>query len=96
MLDNGETGRLTVTLKNQGPNNVNHVTLTLSSSNPHVTFPDGNCCSFRPVQKFGESTDSIRVALNGAVGVEATDFQISIAASELGLPVVSAWSRPTA
>ena len=86
MLDNGETGRLTVTLKNQGPNNVNHVTLTLSSSNPHVTFPDGNVLDFRPVQKFGESTDSIRVALNGAVGVEATDFHISIAASELGLP----------
>jgi hypothetical protein len=86
VLDNGETGRLTVTLKNQGPNNVNHVTLTLSSSNPLVTFPDGNVLNFRPVQKFGESTDSIRVALNGAVGVDSTTFSISIAASELGLP----------
>jgi hypothetical protein len=86
VLDNGETGRLTITLKNQGPNNVNHVTLTLTSSNAHVTFPDGNVLNFRPVQEFGESTDSIRVALNGAAGVEATDFQISIAASELGLP----------
>jgi hypothetical protein len=86
VLDNGETGRLTITLKNQGPNNVNHVTLTVTSSNANVTFPDGNVLNFRPVQKFGESTDSIRVALNGAVGVEATDFKISIAASELGLP----------
>jgi len=86
VLDNGETGRLTVTLKNQGPNNVNHVTLTLTSSNPHVSFPDGNVLNFRPVQKFDESTDSIRVALNGAVGVEWTHLGISIAASELGLP----------
>ncbi len=86
VLDNGETGRLTITLKNQGPNNVNHVTLTLTSSNPNVTFPDGNVLNFRPVQKFGESTDSIRVALNGAAGVDSTDFHISIAASELGLP----------
>ena len=86
VLDNGETGRLTITLKNQGPNNVNHVTLTLSSSNPNVTFPDGNVLNFRPVQKFDESTDSIRVALNGAVGVDSTTFRISIAASELGLP----------
>jgi hypothetical protein len=86
VLDNGETGRLTITLKNQGPNNVNHVTLTLSSSNPHVTFPDGDVLNFRPVQKFGESTDSIRVALNGASGMEDTDFKISISASELGLP----------
>src|SRR4029453_12838458 len=86
VLDNGETGRLTITLKNQGPNNVNHVTLTLSASNPHVTFPDGDVLNFRAVQKFGESTDSIRVALNGASGMEDTDFKISISASELGLP----------
>jgi hypothetical protein len=56
VVDNGETGRLTITLKNQGPNNVNHVTLTLTSNNPHVTFPDGNVLSFRPLQKFDEST----------------------------------------
>jgi len=86
VVDNGETGRLTITFKNQGPNNVNHVTLKLSSNNAHVTFPDGNVLNFRPVQKFDESTDSIRVAVNGATGVEAVDFRIEISASELGLP----------
>ena len=86
VLDNGETGSLTITLMNQGTNNVNHVTLTLASSNPHVTFPNGNVLDFPPVQKNDVSSRSIRVALNGAVGIESTDFQIAIAAPELGLP----------
>ena len=85
VLDNGETGDLTVTLKNQGPNNVNHITLTLTSSNPHVTFPQGNVVDFPPLQKYGESTGSIHVAVNGAVGLESTDFNIAIDAPELGL-----------
>jgi hypothetical protein len=86
ILDNGETGSLTITLKNNGPNNVNHVELTITSSNPHVTFPRGNLLAFPPVQKFDVSTGSIPVALNGAVGMESTDFDISISAPELGLP----------
>ncbi|HYK00391.1 MAG TPA: hypothetical protein VE974_01455 [Thermoanaerobaculia bacterium] len=86
VIDNGETGNLTVTLKNQGPNNVNHVTLTLTSSNPNVTFPNGNVASFPPVQKGGESTGSIRVAVNGAAGLESADLKIAIDSPELGLP----------
>ncbi len=86
VLDNGEAGTLRVTLANQGPNNVNQVTMTVTSSNPKVTFPYGNTVSFPPLQKNDTTTGSIVVALNGAVGVEATDFQISIVAPELGQP----------
>jgi len=86
VLDNGESGNLVITLANQGPNNVNQIELTVTSSNPHVSFPFGSVASFPPLQKRGQSTGSIRVALNGAVGVESTDFQISISAPELGLP----------
>jgi hypothetical protein len=85
-LDNGESGDLTITLANQGPNNVNQIELTVTSSNPNVSFPSGNVVSFPPLQKRGQSTGSVRVALNGAVGVESTDFQISIVAPELELP----------
>ncbi|MEA2465731.1 MAG: hypothetical protein QOJ98_3478 [Acidobacteriota bacterium] len=86
VVDNGETGNLTVTLRNQGPNNVNQVTLTLTSSNPNVTFPNGNVLSFPPVQKNGESTGSIRVTVNGAVGIESADLKIAIESPELALP----------
>src|SRR5439155_27311633 len=64
----------------------NDVTLTVTSSNPHVTFPQGNLLYFPPVQKNGVSTGSIQVALNGAVAIETTDFQIAIASPELSVP----------
>jgi hypothetical protein len=86
IVDNGEVGTLTVTLKNQGPNNVNHVTLTLSSSNANVSFPQGNVLNFPPVGKGSEATGSIQVAVNGAAGIEAADLKIAIESPELGLP----------
>lgn len=84
IIDNGEVGSLHVTLKNQGNNNVNHVTLTVTSSNPNVTFPNGNVVSFPPVQKGNVATGAIRVAVNGAGPVDETTFSIAIDSSELG------------
>jgi len=84
VLDNGETGQLTVTLVNQGPNNVNQGTLTVTSSNPHVSFPQGSTVQFPPLQKNGQSTASIQVSLNGAVGIEETTFRIAFQSPELG------------
>jgi hypothetical protein len=86
VLDNGESGRLTLTFANQGPNNLNQIELTVTSTNPHVSFPSGNTVKFPPLQKNRERTGDIRVALNGAVGIEPADFQISIVAPELELP----------
>ena len=84
VLDNGETGTLNVTLMNQGPNNVNHVTLTVTSTNPNVTFPNGNTLAFPPVQKNDSSSRGIRVAINGASGLEVASFQIAVDSPELG------------
>jgi hypothetical protein len=86
VLDNGETGTLFLTFANQGPNNLNQIELTVTSTNPNVTFPFGTTVKFPPLQKAGTSTGSIRVALNGAAGLEAADFQIAIVAPELELP----------
>jgi hypothetical protein len=86
VLDNGESGSLFLTFMNHGPNNLNQLELTVTSTNPHVTFPNGNTARFPNLKKFGTSTGSIRVALNGAAGLEAADFQISIVAPELELP----------
>jgi hypothetical protein len=86
VLDNGETGTLFLTFANQGPNNLNQIELTVTSTNPHVTFPFGTTVKFPPLQKSGTSTGSIRVALTGAGPVEAADFQIAIDAPELELP----------
>jgi hypothetical protein len=86
VLDNGETGTLFLTFANQGPNNLNQIELTVTSTNPNVTFPFGKTVKFPPLQKSGTTTGSIRVALSGAAGLEAADFAISIDAPELALP----------
>lgn len=86
VLDNGETGHLVITLKNQGGNNVERVAVTVTSSNPAVTFPFGNSFNFPPVHKYDTRTGAIAVALNGADPISATDFQISVSAPEFGLP----------
>jgi hypothetical protein len=86
VLDNGETGTLFLTFANQGPNNLERIELTVTSTNPNVSFPNGNLVRFPPLHKNGQSTGSIRVALNGAGGLEAAEFQISILAPELEMP----------
>ena len=78
VLDNGETGVLSITLKNLGISGVSRLQATVTSSNPHITFPRGNTLSFRGVDRRSESTDSIAVALNGAVGIESADFSIAL------------------
>ncbi len=86
VLDNGEVGTLRITLANQGPNNIQQPIVTVTSSNPKVSFPGGNTVAFPPVQKYGESTGTIAVALNGAVGVDVAEFTIAVSAGELGQP----------
>jgi len=84
-LDNAETGTLKITLLNQGPNNVNKGTLTFSSNNPHVTFPNGNKIPVPPMNKGASASASIAVALNGASGIENVTFDVAINAPELAL-----------
>jgi large repetitive protein len=85
VLDNAETGTLKITLVNQGPNNVNKGTLTFTSDNPHVTFPNGNKINVPPMNKGAAGSASIAVALAGAVGIENVTFSVAINAPELAL-----------
>ena len=76
-LDNGEIGRLTVTLKNVGSATLLATTATLSSTNPHVSFPAGNTVSFASTQPFQTAAVSVPVELKGAVGPEVVDIAAS-------------------
>jgi len=84
-VDNTETGSLTITLRNQGPNNVNKGTLTFSSDNPHVTFPNGNKVPVPPMNKGAAGSAKIPVAVAGATGIENVTFTVAIDAPELSL-----------
>jgi len=86
VLDEGESGFLNVTLKNQGAFNVNTVELKLTSSNPHLIFTNGDVVSFPPIPAGAERTGSIRVSLSGASGIETADIRIEVIAPELQLP----------
>jgi hypothetical protein len=86
VLDNGERGELRITLKNQGSRSLRDIRVSVSSSNPKVSFPRGNVIRFPWIEGRGHESDGVRVALDGAVGIETTDFEIAIEADELGLP----------
>jgi hypothetical protein len=85
VLDNGEKGRLRVTLKNQGQG-LQDVRVTVTSSNPHLTFPDGNVLWFPAIPRGKQSARALPVALDGAVGIETADLSLSIEAPQLELP----------
>jgi hypothetical protein len=84
-VDNGEVGTLRVTLVNQGANNVNQGTVTFSSTNPHVTFPNGAVIGAPSIGPKGTGVASIAVAVNGAVGIETSDFTVALDVPQLAL-----------
>ena len=84
-LDNGETGRLTVTLRNDGAAALSHLAATITCANPAVTFPGGNAIVFPAAGPSSEVAGSVPVLLTGASGIQRLDFTISYNDSDLGL-----------
>lgn len=88
VLDNGETGTLTVTLQNMGPATLSTTTGTVVSSDAHIQFPSTGALIF-PASAPGQTVSvSVPVKLVGAVGREGTDFTIAFTAP--GLPALPA------
>jgi Bacterial Ig-like domain (group 3) len=88
-LDNGETGTMTITLKNGGAASLSGISATVTSTNPAVSFPDGNVVAFAPAAAHSSTTSSLHVALNGAAGIQQLDFKIAYSDPSLGLPAPS-------
>ena len=85
-LDNGEVARLTVTLKNVGSDTLKSTTATLSSTNPHVSFPGGNTVSFAKTLPFQAASVTVPVELLGAAGPEVVDVAASYNDPGLAVP----------
>ncbi len=85
-LDNGETGTLTVTLHNGGGAQLNGVTATVTSTNPAVSFPNGNTIAFPPAAARSNTSGTLQVSLNGASGIQVVDLKIAYSDPSLGLP----------
>lgn len=84
ILDNGETGLLTITLQNTGVTALSATTGSVGSSNAHIQFPLGAAFTFPASSAGQQMSASVPVTVVGAAGREATDFTITV--DNPGLP----------
>jgi Fungalysin metallopeptidase (M36) len=76
-LDNGETGTLTVTLRNAALASLSGAAGSVTTSTPGVTLPRGGALRFGPSSQFGTTSASVDVKLDDALGITALQFVVS-------------------
>jgi hypothetical protein len=79
----GETGLLTVTLKNSGHGRLSDTTATASSAHPGVSFSNGGVIEFGPTDPFQEVVGTVEVTLDHATPMEILDIDIDYTDSGL-------------
>lgn len=83
-LDNGEKGKLTVTVKNTGVSRLDAATATVVSSNAALKLSAGGALAFAPMAPYASATASLDVELTGVRGMEGTT--ITVVAVDPALP----------
>lgn len=84
VLDAGEYGKLTVTLRNLGANASTQTTATVGTTSPDIWYPDGTTLTFPSVPSGGAATASVRVAyLRTVTGIQQLDFHVDFADPQL-------------
>jgi MYXO-CTERM domain-containing protein len=86
ILDNGETGTLTVTLRNTGASALAATVATIASADANLTFPDGPDLQVGPSDASGTTTATVRVVLSGAAYREAAPLTITFPDGYLASP----------
>jgi uncharacterized protein (TIGR03382 family) len=76
-LDNGETGRLRVTLKNVGGSPFNDTTVRVTTSSPGVSVADGGVVVFPPILPGATVTREVAVTLNGPAAIQPLEFTLA-------------------
>jgi len=80
VLDAGEDGKLTVTLRNLSATASTPTTATLSTTSPDISFPDGATLTFPSVPSGVTASASLRVTYARTVtGIQQVDFQVAFA-----------------
>jgi hypothetical protein len=98
-LDSGETGTLSVTLRNDSISQLTATTAAVSAIGPNaanLTFPAGNTITFGATNPGESVTASIQVALAaGLTGPQPIDLQFSYGDPALLVPdTIATWSKP--
>ena len=86
VLDNSETGNLTITLRNDGMATLNAISGNVASATPGVSFPDGPAINFPSAAGGTLTSASVRVRLDGTASIQQLDFTVSFTDPALNLP----------
>ena len=93
VLDAGETGTLTITLRNTGSTTLSATTATVSSSHPAILIPSG-AISFPASAPFGTTAATVSVQLGPVTGIQS--LPVTIAFDDPGFAIPGAVSVPLA
>ncbi|MEN9799537.1 MAG: hypothetical protein RL653_3234 [Pseudomonadota bacterium] len=85
-LDNGETGTLTVKVKNTGTAPLTQTTGTVTTTLAGISFPAGAALTFPSSQPQQVVSTTVKVALAGLQGVTAIPLELSFTDAELARP----------
>ena len=97
VLDSGETGTLTITLRNDSALALSGTTATVTAVGPNaanITFPTGNTATFQAASPTNPITGTVQIALAaGLTGIQQIDLQITPSDPQLPAQTPSTWSR---
>lgn len=78
VLDRDESGKLTVTLKNVGINQLSGATLKVTSPVPGVTIGNGGTVTLPAFGPFATATAELPVSLAGVLGIQTLRFELEV------------------
>ncbi|MEW5742756.1 MAG: myxosortase-dependent M36 family metallopeptidase [Myxococcota bacterium] len=85
-LDAREDGYLSITIKNIGVGMLTQSAVTVSSTTPAITFPDGPTVQVPATSPFAKVTVKVKVAAQDMIGITAGQFEVSVADPSLVVP----------
>jgi large repetitive protein len=93
-LDNGESGTVTLKVRNIGTDTISAATGKLSSKSGNFTFVNDGKVTFPALKPFESAEVSVEVSLNGAAPNSAQDIDVAINAEGLVVPRTIAAKLP--
>jgi uncharacterized repeat protein (TIGR01451 family) len=88
VVDHGEYGKLTVTVRNTGVEPLAATTLDVATTSAGMWFPSGTQAQFPAVGVGQTASASVRVALPpGSVGIQQVDFDVTATNAALAAPL---------
>jgi hypothetical protein len=78
ILDDGEIGTISLTVRNSGTGLLSGTTAKLSSKTAGVIFPDGNVITFAALKPFGSASGKTRVQIHGAKPIDPIAIDVEV------------------